>query len=111
VERTLPQPDRETIELVGVLHALADPVRLKLVGNLAEHHSEPCACDPAANDVDLTASTLSHHWRVLRAAGITTTVAEGRRRWVSLRADDLEIRFPGLLTSVLNGAVAAPVTI
>lgn len=100
VERTLPQPSREDIELVGVLHALADPVRLQLVTNLAEQGDKPCG--PDVGDVDLAASTVSHHWRVLREAGVTSTVADGRRRWISLRTKDLEDRFPGLLTSVLG---------
>jgi DNA-binding transcriptional ArsR family regulator len=100
VERNLPQPNRDDIELVGVLHALADPVRLKLVTTLAEHGDKPCG--PDANDIGLAASTLSHHWRVLREAGVTSTVADGRRRWISLRTDDLDTRFPGLLKSVLD---------
>ena len=44
---------------------------------------------------------LSHHWRVLREAGLTTTTVEGRRRWIVLRRDDLQRRFPGLLNAVL----------
>ena len=46
-------------------------------------------------------STMSHHFKVLREAGITRTEIEGRRRLTSLREDDLEKRFPGLLEAVL----------
>jgi DNA-binding transcriptional ArsR family regulator len=45
---------------------------------------------------------MSHHWRVLREAGLTSTMVEGRTRWVELRADDIEARFPGLLSAVLS---------
>ena len=101
MSRTLPQPNRDDIDLVTVLQAIADPVRLQILRELvAETEPHPCSVD--AYDVDVTAATLSHHWRVLREAGVTTTVVEGRRRWVELRRDDLEHRFPGLLVAILS---------
>jgi DNA-binding transcriptional ArsR family regulator len=100
VARTLPQPARESIEIVTVLQALADPVRLEVLRELAKV-TEPRSCALEAYDVDITAATLSHHWRVLREAGLTTTFVEGRTRWVELRRDDLQARFPGLLDAVL----------
>ncbi|HEX3787592.1 MAG TPA: helix-turn-helix transcriptional regulator [Pseudonocardiaceae bacterium] len=108
VRRNLPQPGREDLDLVSVLHALADPVRLKLVANLVTEGDTLGGCSPEHHSVPLSASTLSHHWRVLREAGLTTTVADGRRRIVTVRVDDLEARFPGLLTAVL-GPVLGPV--
>jgi DNA-binding transcriptional ArsR family regulator len=101
VSRTLPQPDRDDIDLVTVLRALADPVRLGILRELAtQHEPQPCSAD--AYDVDVKAATMSHHWRVLREAGVTTTFVDGRRRWVGLRREDMEKRFPGLLDSVLS---------
>ncbi|GGM65441.1 transcriptional regulator [Longimycelium tulufanense] len=102
MERTLPQPKPEDLDLVSVLNALADPVRLRLVGRMA--HGEPCGCGPAENGVDVSASTLSHHWRVLREAGVTRTLVSGRRRWVELRREDLDARFPGLIDAVVTAA-------
>ena len=99
--RTLPQPAREAIEIVTVLQALADPVRLEVLRELAKV-TEPRSCALGAYDVDITAATLSHHWRVLREAGLTTTFVDGRTRWVELRRDDLQARFPGLLDAVLT---------
>jgi hypothetical protein len=52
---------------------------------------------------------LSNHWRILREAGLTVTVRDGRHRRMSLRRDDLEERFPGLLTVILDAAVSAGV--
>lgn len=101
----LPQPERDEIELVTVLQAIGDPVRLQLLRELAAREDpQPCSVD--LYDVDVTAATLSHHWRVLREAGVTTTMVEGRRRWVELRREDLEARFPGLLAAVLADAKA-----
>jgi DNA-binding transcriptional ArsR family regulator len=101
VTRLLPQPERDDIELVTVLRALADPVRLEILRELAAR-TEPHSCSADAYDVDVKAATMSHHWRVLREAGITTTVVDGRRRLIELRRVDLNKRFPGLIDSVLG---------
>jgi DNA-binding transcriptional ArsR family regulator len=82
-----------------VLHALSDPVRLEIVRALDE--SAELACGRLQPPV--SKSTLSHHLKVLREAGVTRTRAEGTQRLVSLRADELEARFPGLLDCVLEG--------
>jgi DNA-binding transcriptional ArsR family regulator len=102
VGRALPHPNREDIDLVTVLHALADPVRLAVLAKLAS--GEGASCATAGQDTDVAASTLSHHYRVLREAGLVMTTVEGRHRRMRLRGDDLEARFPGLLHSVLAGA-------
>ncbi|MER7082003.1 DNA-binding transcriptional regulator, ArsR family [Saccharopolyspora kobensis] len=99
--RTLPQPGRNDLDILKVLHALADPVRLELLHTLSRE-TEPSVCSLDAYDVDVSAPTLSHHWRVLREAGLTTTFVNGRNRWVELRREDLSARFPGLLEAVLT---------
>ena len=96
----LPQPDAATFDLAAVLHALGDPVRLELVRALAVVGELTCA----PPGMDVPKSTLSNHWRILREAGLTVTVRDGRHRRMSLRRDDLEGRFPGLLAVVLEGA-------
>lgn len=101
----LPQPSRDDIDLVTVLRALADPVRLELLRGIAAFNG-PSPCSVDAYDVDVKAATLSHHFRVLREAGVTTTLAEGRNRRVELRRADLDKRFPGLLDAVLLNASA-----
>ncbi|WP_330434295.1 helix-turn-helix domain-containing protein [Streptomyces sp. NBC_00825] len=52
---------------------------------------------------DLPRSTLTHHTRLLRESGVVFVRAEGRKRMIQLRRDDLEARFPGLISTVLNG--------
>ncbi len=97
----LDQPARENITLVGVLHALSDPTRLAVVRQLEARGETLCG----RLDVAVAKSTLSQHLRVLREAGVTRTRPEGTQRWLSVRRDDLDARFPGLLDVVLTAAV------
>jgi DNA-binding transcriptional ArsR family regulator len=83
------------------MHALSDPIRLELVARLAENVDGE-NCTGVGDGIDLHKSTISHHYRVLREAGITLTTIKGRSRVVTLRREDLEKRFPGLLDSVLT---------
>jgi DNA-binding transcriptional ArsR family regulator len=99
----LPHPDQAEIELGGVLHALSDPVRLKIVRALAE---SACECTTGTIDVPVTKSTCTHHFKVLREAGVIRQRQEGTSRMNTLRHEDLERRFPGLLRTVLQAASA-----
>lgn len=92
-------PPAGDIDLASLMHALSDPVRLEIVARLADTDGENCG--GIGDGIDVHKSTMSHHYRVLREAGVTLTTIEGRARVVRLRRDDLEARFPGLLTSVL----------
>jgi DNA-binding transcriptional ArsR family regulator len=94
------QPAAEELELPAVLHALSDPIRLQIVRDLAD--AGACNCGSFA--VPVAKSTLSHHLRVLREAGVTLTEPNGTQRVVSLRRTDLDGRFPGLLDAVLGAA-------
>ncbi|WP_035758464.1 ArsR/SmtB family transcription factor [Granulicoccus phenolivorans] len=101
----LEHPGTETLELTEVLFALSDAARLDIVRRLADGpldvaHCQPTDCEP------LPKSTLSHHLKTLRLAGIIRNDPNGRQRIITLRRDDLEDRFPGLLPAVL--APAAP---
>jgi DNA-binding transcriptional ArsR family regulator len=91
-------PSCGELELSGVLHALSDPARLQIVRHLAT--GDECTC--GTFDLGLSKATLSHHFRVLREAGVVRTRPEGRKRMLSLRDDDLNDRFPGLLQAVLK---------
>ncbi|QGN33906.1 helix-turn-helix transcriptional regulator [Microlunatus sp. Gsoil 973] len=103
--RQLPQPTVDSIDLSTVLAALADPVRLDIMRTLYQR-GEPLNCTALAKDsgVEVSAPTISHHWKVLRAAGLTTTEVVGRNRIIRIRRTDLEQRFPGLLDAVLGAA-------
>ncbi|MEU5697178.1 ArsR family transcriptional regulator [Actinosynnema sp. NPDC020468] len=98
--RYLVQPPVEDIRLADVMRALSEDVRLRLVSVLAdgEFHS----CKPEEFEVGVHKSTLSHHFKVLREAGVTTTHLDGRNHSIRLRREDLNARFPGLLDAVLH---------
>jgi DNA-binding transcriptional ArsR family regulator len=98
--RNLHHPRVDELTLPDVLHALSDPVRLQIVRSLAEREEQSCS----AVESSVSKSTLSHHFKVLREAGITHTRVNGTHRYVSLRREDLEERFPGLLGSVLEAS-------
>ncbi len=98
--RTLHHPAAETLELTGVLHALADPVRLEIVRTLASGGG--CERHCGAFGLTVTKSTRTHHFRVLRENGVIEQRAEGTAVVNRLRRDELDARFPGLLDSVLG---------
>jgi DNA-binding transcriptional ArsR family regulator len=95
----LEHPPVEALDLVEVLQALGDPVRLQIVQFLAQCET-PIACHEIP--IPVSKSTGSHHLKVLREAGIVSAEVDGTRKYHTLRRDDLEARFPGLLDSVLS---------
>ncbi|MCJ2148408.1 MULTISPECIES: ArsR/SmtB family transcription factor [Bacillus] len=96
--RTLYHPNRPDISLSAVLYALSDQIRLQIIKNLAEAGEQSCS----AVNVPIPKSTLSHHFKVLRESGVIHTRIEGTQRFISLRQEDLDSRFPGLLQIVLQ---------
>ena len=96
----LSHPGRHEIEIAAVLHALSDPMRLRIVVALAAEDKRTCK----SFNLPVTKSTCTHHFRVLREAGVIRQRVEGTTRLNSLRREDLDARFPGLLDSVLAGA-------
>jgi len=103
---TYPQPAVQDIDLVDVLRALADPVRLRIVVCLADDEYHPCNTEEYG--LDIHKSTLSYHFKSLREAGITSTLVRGRHYSVRLRRDDVQTRFPGLLDSIIAAAALTP---
>jgi DNA-binding transcriptional ArsR family regulator len=101
--RDLYHPRLEDVDLANVLHALSDPVRLEIVRMLETGGEVACS----ALNGHLSKSTMSHHFKVLREAGVTHTRANGTKRMMSLRRDELEQRFPGVLPSILQSSKAA----
>lgn len=93
-------PEPAEITLTHVMRALSDPIRVGLVRALADGHERGWGELRAP----VAKSTLSHHLRVLRDAGITRTRQEATRCFVELRRGDLDARFPGLLDAVLGAA-------
>jgi DNA-binding transcriptional ArsR family regulator len=84
---------------MSVLQALADPVRADIVRQLAACDDE-MACGEL--DVPVAKSTASHHIRTLTMAGVIGERVEGRHKYLWLRRDELDERFPGLIDAVLR---------
>ena len=92
-------PDISEIDLSAVLHALSDPQRRAIVHELAAS-DEPRPCGSFAPGI--TKSTRTHHFRVLREAGLIEQWKTGTSKFSALRREDLDARFPGLLDSILQ---------
>lgn len=93
-------PELDEIELQAVLHALSDPVRLRIVAGLARADDRSCG----SFELPVTKSTCTHHFKVLREAGIIRQRQAGTARLNTLRREELDARFPGLLATILAAA-------
>ena len=96
--RNFHHPESTEIDLAEVLGALGDPTRLAIVRKLASAESMSCG------DVccDTPRSTLTHHLRILREAGVIHTTKQGQTHLNALRTKDLNSRFPKLLDTILK---------
>ncbi len=101
--RLLCHPDHKDITLAGVLYALGDPIRLAVVQRLAVQGELTCV----ALEIPIAKSTLSHHLKVLRESGVICSRREGTQHLSSLRREELDTLFPGLLAAVLRACVLA----
>ncbi|CAN5207851.1 metalloregulator ArsR/SmtB family transcription factor [soil metagenome] len=95
-----PVPDMADVQLVDLLRAIADPIRLTIVQVLADGEQHPKTS--AIWGFDVQKSTMAHHFRSLREAGVTRTIVDGRNHAIQLRRTELDERFPGLIESLLE---------
>jgi DNA-binding transcriptional ArsR family regulator len=95
--------DLASIDVVTVLQALSDPVRLEIVRQLAGCGATgELTCGQI--ELPVSKSTTSHHLKTLSVAGIIAEREVGTRKYLHLRRGELEERFPGLIESVLRAA-------
>ena len=104
MQRPFVHPAIEDVALESVLYALADPVRLAILLKLTKGGC-PMNCSTAAPD-RLPKSTQSHHYKVLREAGLIRSERRGTEVVNCLRRDEIDARFPGVITAVLDAAAA-----
>ncbi|WP_338665546.1 winged helix-turn-helix domain-containing protein [Pararoseomonas sp. SCSIO 73927] len=104
MSKALSHPEAEAIDLSAVLDALRDPIRRAIVLMVAEGGEKRCSSFLGCT----TKTNLTYHVARLREAGVVRVRIEGPSRIVSLRRDELDRRFPGLLGAILAGARQDP---
>ncbi len=96
----IPHPDVGALDLATIMRTVGDPLRLDIVRLLSD--GRPRVCNEISDALGLPASTASYHLRLLREAGVTRARPQGTLRLISLRRDDLEDRFPGLVDVLIR---------
>jgi DNA-binding transcriptional ArsR family regulator len=96
--RELFHPTIDQLNLSSILNALGDPTRLTIIKNLANNPETTCA----SCNINSPKSALSHHFKVLRESGLINVRIDGIQRFLSIRYNDLEERFPGVLSSIIK---------
>ena len=97
--RKIKQPTIEQVELTDIMYALADPTRLEIVTRLA-NAGRQLTCGEL--DLNRPKSSMSHHFKILRSAGLVETEVNGTEHMNSLRMEEIEQKFPGVLSSILK---------
>src|SRR3954447_12829185 len=95
-------PATEDLRLPEVLAALADTNRLALIRTLVRVGESPCTELYRTARMRIGRSTFSHHQKILREAGVIRERINGAQRILTVRADDLNTRFPGLLDAIVH---------
>lgn len=101
MQRITEHPDIDDVTLQDVLEALVDPVRRSIVRQLASA-SQDMAC--GTFDITVSRSTGTHHFRVLRQAGIIRQYYVGTSKLNSLQREAMDRAFPGLLSAIVSAA-------
>lgn len=102
MQRPFVHPAVEDVALETVLYALADATRLEILKKIA---GMGCGLNcSAAAPADLPKSTQSHHFQILREAGLIRSERRGTEVVNSLRCAEIEKRFPGVVSSVLKAS-------
>jgi DNA-binding transcriptional ArsR family regulator len=105
--RPLAHPAIEDVQLEGILHALSDPVRVAIFTNIASADcAQTCSAFAEVNDRPVPKSSLSHHFKVLRDAGLIRSERQGVEMRNISRCAEIESRFPGLIPAIVNAHAA-----
>ena len=99
--RQIKHPTIDQVELTDIMYALADPTRLEIVTLLAKA-GRKLNCGEI--DLNRPKSSMSHHFKILRSAGLVETLIEGTEHMNSLRLEEIEQKYPGVLNAVINAA-------
>ena len=101
--RPLFHPSIEDVTVEGILHALSDPVRVRICLEIdGAEHPLTCSAFSSVNDRTIPKSSLSQHFKVLREAGLIRSERHGVEMRNTTRCDEIEGRFPGLVAAIIN---------
>ena len=101
--RPLVHPSIEDVTVEGILHALADPVRVAIYAGLAScEGGSNCSAFLQLENREIPKSTLSQHFRALREAGLVRSERHGVEMRNTTRCAEIEARFPGLLPALMS---------
>ena len=106
IQRDCPETDifdEDLTEEADLFRALADPARVAILATLARTDHEVCVCD-FTSGLDLNQSSVSHHLKLLKDAGLVNAVRRGTWGYYSL-ATDAFARLESALNSVLPSKV------
>ncbi|MCB5185130.1 helix-turn-helix domain-containing protein [Methylobacillus gramineus] len=101
--RQIKHPNIDQVELTDIMYALADPTRLEIVVRLAQA-GRKMTCGEL--DLNRPKSSMSHHFKLLRSAGLVETLIDGTEHMNSLRFEEIEKKYPGVLQSILKASKA-----
>jgi DNA-binding transcriptional ArsR family regulator len=101
--RPLFHPAIGNVTVEGILHALSDPVRVAIFAGLTDSDCvQNCSTFLTVTNKQIPKSTLSHHFKALRDAGLIRTERHGVEMHNASRCSEIENRFPGLIAAILN---------
>jgi DNA-binding transcriptional ArsR family regulator len=101
--RPLFHPPIADVTVEGILHALSDPVRVAIFADIATANCTfNCSNFLNVSEKPIPKSTLSHHFKALREAGLIRAERHGVEMHNTSRCSEIESRFPGLLAAILN---------
>jgi DNA-binding transcriptional ArsR family regulator len=98
--KNLNHPAKEDISLLAILYALSEPLRFSIIEQLA--NGAELTCGGFKLPFTKGKSTMTHHFKVLRDAGLIYTRVDGREHYTSLRRPDIEHRFPNLIDALIT---------
>lgn len=97
-------PSKDDITLSGILEALADPFRLKILKVLMDQDGHQMSCCQSSPCPKVAKSTLSNHFRILRESGLIRMTKKGVENHSVVRVTEINDKFPGLLKTILKFA-------
>lgn len=101
--KTLVHPKIEDVTVEGVLYALSDPVRVKIYMQIAAAECPKICSDfLAVMGRELPKSTLSHHFRILREAGLIKSEKRGVELHNTTRCKELKSKFGTMIMGILE---------